>query len=944
MKFDPNDSKLTAYALGELEEAEKAEVEAMLAESPEAREAVEEIQRIGQMLSEELQNEPVVGLTQEHREVIEQSVNEKVQGQTRLSKRTVRVGRILLRVAALIVFAFTAWAILTPSAKTYHPSTIVAFEPIITNAKSTPSPKLHQALTQQEKSEREGLLMAQAQEARKSSDFDEAIEKLDQVLAINPNNERAKWLYDDLADIKNMADERRERVKEYTELASNLADRDEERIPWHNLMVYPDNWLEIVEGSKESSPEIEIDSESYLKPFVTREYSFQVQSEPARCKPAPKATCKPRPTAKNTPLLMARNASDRQEGLPAVQPNNSQLPERALIGCGSNNRAVLITGNPDEIAAVRQVISVLETNYATGGEIAEALDEYYSKRCRRGSLDSASIVALRSTIGAVFKNSMTSDEVSALNVDFFMNQPSDVVARCYKLDENEVEKAQNGLREIYESIQKVPVENESYDRIVENPFLPVSENPLSTFSIDVDTASYSNMRRFLNEGTLPPRDSIRIEELINYFDYDYPQPEGDDPFSVNVEIANCPWNSEHRLARVGLKGYEVPRSERPASNLVFLVDVSGSMSPANKLPLLKQGMQMLLKQLDENDRVAIVVYAGASGLVLPSTTCNNQKTIGMALDKLQSGGSTNGGAGIELAYRVAVENFIEGGINRVVLATDGDFNVGVTNRDDLVSLIEEKARTGVFLSVLGFGMGNYKDSTLEKLADKGNGNYAYIDTQAEARKVLVEEMGSTLMTIAKDVKIQIEFNPAKVNGYRLIGYENRVLADRDFNDDTKDAGEIGAGHTVTALYEIVPAGVEMGPPPVDPLKYQPSPTPEATPQPVVVSDEMMTVKLRYKEPDGQKSKLITRPVTDTGKTLAEVSSDFRFASAVASFGMILKDSRYKGDATFASVLDLVATCMDWTDEYRNEFIDLVNKAESITKNQSSTNPQDWYED
>ena len=411
-----------------------------------------------------------------------------------------------------------------------------------------------------------------------------------------------------------------------------------------------------------------------------------------------------------------------------------------------------------------------------------------------------------------------------------------------------------------------------------------------------------------------------------------------------MEIANCPWNSEHRLASVGLKGYEVPRSERPASNLVFLIDVSGSMSPANKLPLLKQGMQMLLKQLDENDRVAIVVYAGASGLVLPSTTCNNQKTIGMALDKLQSGGSTNGGAGIELAYRVAVENFIEGGINRVVLATDGDFNVGVTNRDDLVSLIEEKARTGVFLSVLGFGMGNYKDSTLEKLADKGNGNYAYIDTQAEARKVLVEEMGSTLMTIAKDVKIQIEFNPAKVNGYRLIGYENRVLADRDFNDDTKDAGEIGAGHTVTALYEIVPAGVEMDPPPVDPLKYQPTPTPEPTAQPAVVSDEIMTVKLRYKEPDGQKSKLITRPVTDTGKTLAEVSSDFRFASAVASFGMILKDSRYKGDATFASVLDLVATCMDWTDEYRNEFIDLVNKAESITKNQSSTNPQDWYED
>ena len=919
MKFDPNDSKLTAYALGELEEAEKAEVEAMLAESPEAREAVEEIQRIGQMLSEELQNEPVVGLTQEHREVIEQSVNEKVQGQTRLSKRTVRVGRILLRVAALIVFAFTAWAILTPSAKTYHPSTIVAFEPIITNAKSTPSPKLHQALTQQEKSEREGLLMAQAQEARKSSDFDEAIEKLDQVLAINPNNERAKWLYDDLADIKNMADERRERVKEYTELASNLADRDEERIPWHNLMVYPDNWLEIVEGSDDSSS--------------TNPKSIEIGE------PLENAVAQNNPGGLN--LGISCNVLDFSDAPMVANFSgiNIGLSLDAYNGDALDCDGVDWSEKPGSGPQVKYHYPYLAYDVA--------------EPCLRGAMDlrfnTIVVQAMndpetREKIDKALVK-LAREELNGLwDINYMMQQPAANVARRYNLNEHQAEQTQKLLRDAVDSWKSKYFSRESYDSVVENTFLPVSENPLSTFSIDVDTASYSNMRRFLNEGTLPPRDSIRIEEFINYFDYDYPQPEGDDPFSVNVEIANCPWNSEHRLARVGLKGYEVPRSERPASNLVFLVDVSGSMEPANKLPLLKQGMQMLLKQLDENDRVAIVVYAGASGLVLPSTTCNNQKTIGMALDKLQSGGSTNGGAGIELAYRVAVENFIEGGINRVVLATDGDFNVGVTNRDDLVSLIEEKARTGVFLSVLGFGMGNYKDSTLEKLADKGNGNYAYIDTQAEARKVLVEEMGSTLMTIAKDVKIQIEFNPAKVNGYRLIGYENRVLADRDFNDDTKDAGEIGAGHTVTALYEIVPAGVEMGPPPVDPLKYQPSPTPEATPQPVVVSDEMMTVKLRYKEPDGQKSKLITRPVTDTGKTLAEVSSDFRFASAVASFGMILKDSRYKGDATFASVLDLVATCMDWTDEYRNEFIDLVNKAESITKNQSSTNPQDWYED
>ena len=370
-------------------------------------------------------------------------------------------------------------------------------------------------------------------------------------------------------------------------------------------------------------------------------------------------------------------------------------------------------------------------------------------------------------------------------------------------------------------VEDVDFNTESYDHIVENPFLSAKQNPLSTFSIDVDTASYSNMRRFLNEGELPPPGAVRIEELVNYFNYDYPQPDGDVPFSVNVEVAGCPWNTDHRLARIGLKGREIQVEQRPSSNLVFLLDVSGSMGNANKLPLVKSGMKLLLDQLDEHDRVAIVVYAGSSGLVLDSTTADQKPIILSSLDRLEAGGSTNGGEGIQLAYAVAVDHYLEGGVNRVILCTDGDFNVGTTNQSQLIRLIEEKAQTGVYLSVLGFGMGNYKDSTMEKLADKGNGNYAYIDTMREAHKVLVEEMSGTLITIAKDVKIQIDFNPAQVAGYRLIGYENRMLRAEDFKNDAKDAGEIGAGHTVTALYEIVPAGY---------------PVPESDDRPIEVSN------------------------------------------------------------------------------------------------------------
>ncbi len=468
---------------------------------------------------------------------------------------------------------------------------------------------------------------------------------------------------------------------------------------------------------------------------------------------------------------------------------------------------------------------------------------------------------------------------------------------------------------------------EAYDAIAENDFLAVKGNPLSTFSIDVDTASYANVRRMLEQGSMPPAGAVRIEELINYFSYDYAGPTDDTPFATHVEVAGCPWKTDHRLVRIGLKGQELDMSQRPASNLVFLLDVSGSMEDPTKLPLLRRSLKMMVEHLGENDRVAIAVYAGASGLVLPSTPADRKGEILDALERLQAGGSTNAGAGIELAYAQAAENFIEGGVNRVILCTDGDFNVGVTSQSDLIEMIETKAKSGVFLTVLGFGMGNYKDSTLEKLADKGNGNYGYIDTIAEARKVLVSEMGGTLVTIAKDVKIQVEFNPNKVQAYRLIGYENRLLAAQDFNDDTKDAGEIGAGHTVTALYEVVPVGVAIELPGVDELRYQ-------KPADTSVSDgagELCFLKLRYKQPDGDTSSLLEFPIADGGASYDQASGEFKFAASVAAFGMLLRDSKYKGGANYDTVLELggEGAARD-PHGYRAGFLEMVRKAKALS--------------
>ena len=471
---------------------------------------------------------------------------------------------------------------------------------------------------------------------------------------------------------------------------------------------------------------------------------------------------------------------------------------------------------------------------------------------------------------------------------------------------------------------------EEYEAFKENRFVSVEKQPLSTFSLDVDAASYGNIRRMINQGQLPPKDAVRVEEMINYFSYAYPQPTDEHPVRIVTETTASPWNKQHQLMRIGVKAKEIPTETLPSSNFVFLIDVSGSMYDANKLPLVKASLKLLVNNLRESDRVAIVAYAGAAGEVLPSTEGTDKQKILDALEGLQAGGSTAGAAGIQLAYEIAEKNFVKEGNNRVILCTDGDFNVGVSIRDGLESLIEAKRKSGIFLTVLGYGMGNYKDDRLQTLAQTGNGNHAYVDNLQEANRVLVNEFGSTMYTVAKDVKIQVEFNPAFVNAYRLIGYESRLLEDEDFNDDLKDAGELGPGHTVTALYEIVPVGVEAPTGSIDPLKYQV--TEKSAPKTKLTdSKELLTVKLRYKNPDEESSNLLEVPVL-ANSVKSNASPEMKFVMAVAMFGQLLRDSDYKGGATYSQVVDLARQGLEEDPHgYRREFIRLVEATRQLDK-------------
>jgi Ca-activated chloride channel family protein len=700
----------------------------------------------------------------------------------------------------------------------------------------------------------------------------------------------------------------------------------ERKIPYDDIVQFPTNWPEI--SSRHDG------GETGAKPSVTPPRS------PGSSAPvAPPAS--PAPALSPAPVASRLSIESPSVAAPSSSLGTS-LRERKDKAAKGASQAWDANSTADASAPARVEGNDIVTGNVTGGQ------------------------RFRGNVAAIQGKAQTTVEFSGGRVEQRLVRPLDV-------------REQHGH-----------FNTESYDRVVDNPFMDVVQNPLSTFSIDVDTASYSNLRRFLTNGQRVPKDSVRIEEMLNYFPYDYSPPDRHDekPFAAHVEVAECPWRPSHRLVRVALKGKEIAADKRPASNLVFLLDVSGSMQPQNKLPLVKKGMRMLVEQLGGEDRVAIVVYAGNSGLVLPSTECSDKRSILNALDNLEAGGSTNGGQGIELAYSTAQANFIKGGTNRVILCTDGDFNVGVTDQGSLTRLIEDKAKSGVFLSVLGFGMGNLKDSTMEKLADKGNGNYGYIDTLSEAKKLLVDQLSGTLVTIVKDVKIQIEFNPAVAKSYRLIGYENRMLAKEDFNDDRKDAGEIGAGHAVTALYEVVPNGAEEGAavtqeeatrrqevsriadeiaaiegalkrlpadapqrerdllesmlkdrktnreraaratsrPAVDALKYQKPP--ELVP--THGNAELLTLKLRYKQPDGDVSKLMEVPVTDERKSFAAASTDFKFAAAVAGFGMMLRESPNKGATTYDSLLGWAEDGLGKDDNgYRHEFIELVNKARTM---------------
>lgn len=469
-------------------------------------------------------------------------------------------------------------------------------------------------------------------------------------------------------------------------------------------------------------------------------------------------------------------------------------------------------------------------------------------------------------------------------------------------------------------IKPIEINNDNYESFVENPFENSAYNPLSTFSIDVDNASYTNIRKFINNGQSVPKDAVRIEEMMNFFKYSYAKPTNNDPFSINTEYGDCPWNSNHKLVKIGLQGKEIPTDNLPNSNFVFLIDVSGSMSGDNRLPLVIESLKILTKQLRKEDKISIVVYAGAAGLVLPSTSGNDKEKIIAALENLKAGGSTAGGEGIKLAYKVAEENFIKGGNNRVIIATDGDFNVGVSSDSEMISLIEEKRKSNVFLTCLGYGMGNYKDSKLEKLADKGNGNYAYIDNMQEANRFLVKEFKGSMFAIAKDVKIQIEFNPKHVQNYRLIGYENRKLRNEDFTNDAIDAGELGSGHTVTALYEIIPVGVksDFSIEPID-LKYSNTKTENNA-----LSNELATIKFRYKKPDGNKSIEMIETIENKVLNLENCSEDFKFCSAVAWFGLKLRDSKLVTNKNKSNILELANKSKTKDiDGYRSEFIRLV---------------------
>ena len=913
--FDPEDPRLTAYALGEtLSSADQAEVETLLQQSPEARAAVQEIKAFTLVLTAEydeerrFSTEPAHPLTPN---IIALASHLPTERRTWV--------RPLLAAAAMLL-AVAALASLMPTFSDIQRRRAVAQSDIVL-------PQTKSARTEADPDPRVGGAMQAPDTAtgKINEPFATPAESIDEMRA-KLEADRAKLAMLD---------------KKMTQLRSNLPSMrvdsvaeavrtKEESVPSSMMLGSIPTGLA---GKKQAQEEPTLAN----LPATPTDISKDMEDAPALAAPA------------SVPGLAltqpAQGEVQRYAGKPATTSLSPifEAPPAAPASQAADSRLVARASLPAsakraEAIGMGQVVSA--TPHAARGESFKYPVQLQPPQTVGGSAVTAAPITPEMMGKAKFFITANS---SGPEVTLY-NTPRVAMKELSTTDTVSIQNR---------ALTTPEFNTAAYDHLTENTFLVAKDNPLSTFSIDVDTASYANVRRFIEGGSLPPPDAVRLEELINYFPYDYapPTPESGKAFATHLEVAACPWAPEHRLVRIGIKGREVATDKRPASNLVFLIDVSGSMEPPERLPLIKRAMSMMVEHLTENDRVAIVTYAGNSGLALPSTAGDHKDAILNALDHLEAGGSTNGASGITLAYKVAKQNFIKGGTNRVILATDGDFNVGVTSQGDLIRLIQDEAKSGVFLSALGVGTDNYKDSTMQKLADKGNGNYNYIDRLEEARKVLVEQMSGTLLTIAKDVKIQVEFNPAVVAAYRLIGYEKRMLRKEDFNDDKIDAGEIGAGHSVTALYEVVPLGQPLpgASPSVDALKYG-APVLDAAAKPedgkvadvdaakkTEASPEMLTVKMRHKAPDAEASeRSYEEALIDHGTPddFAKASVDFRFAAAVADFGLVLRDSPYKGNATLGAASEMAQGGKGADAKgYRAEFIELIHRAQTLKDGQ-----------
>ncbi len=893
MTFDPNDPRLTAFALDELEGEDRAAVEAQLAECEESRKYVEEIRETARLLTDQLHQETAPGLTADHRIAIEAGIEPASSDHRSIASQPTPV------VLPLAHRSGIRWVPLL---------TFAAAASIFGLAVTLLLPGFQSA--------REARVIAMARQANQL-DLSDSISTHGDFPAPpsvkSYNRASAKVTATPSGAMEGMAG-----------AMSGMGGGggpSPAKPQLQSAAGFSPDGRTLTSASSPAKPQPPAGPMGFRKMLESLHSLGRVQNGQVSTERLVKV--KERSSGARLTELGASSSITRSVKTSEPRVEQDVMREERNRGIvldglayGVNNKPLGLPSSPKESSANDRYSLSLRTEGLKSDESARE-----SKQKVRSEVEKEVLVRAKD-------NNAAGGPEPASRKLFDAAEPAVAGLSTVPALKSETAPAPVALHDQLAAVEPPPqLDAEQFDKHPDNKFIAVADAPKSTLSIDVDTASYANVRRFLNQNMMPPVDAVRIEELLNYFPYNDPAPSanGPHPLAVRVEVGGCPWNPDHRLARVALTSKPIPVEGRPICNLVFLVDVSGSMEQPNKLPLVKHSLSRLVEELGENDRIALVVYAGASGLVLPSTSCLNKAEILSAIDNLQAGGSTNGGAGIQLAYDVAVSNFVKKGANRVILATDGDFNVGVTSRDELIKLIEAKRTSGVYLSVLGFGMGNLKDGQLEQLADKGNGQYAYIDSRDEAEKVLVKEMGATLVTVAKDVKFQVEFHPSQVSAYRLIGYENRLLNVEDFADDTKDAGEVGAGHHVTALYELVPPGKQavLGLKPVGPLKYQ-----EAAK--VIPSKETLTVHVRYKLPDEETSRPFEVAAEDQGLDFSRSSSDFKFAASVAGFGMLLRHSPYKGSLTYAGVQEIAASAKaDDSNGYRKEFVELVKKAQAL---------------